>query len=57
VRFYLSTRPGLFGIRAIENAAHEDAAHYKGYIMSWSLLADAVILWQELSVLWRKDAE
>jgi lipopolysaccharide/colanic/teichoic acid biosynthesis glycosyltransferase len=53
VRHYLSARPGVFGVRAIVDAPQEDPAHYKAYALSWSLLADSVLLWQELSALRR----
>jgi lipopolysaccharide/colanic/teichoic acid biosynthesis glycosyltransferase len=56
VRHYLSMRPGMFGIAAIFDAdAADDPAHYRAYAMSWSALADAVILWQELCGLLSKD--
>jgi len=56
MRHYLSMRPGLFCITAIIDAETdaEEPAHYKAYFMSWSVLADAVILWQELNDLWRE---
>jgi lipopolysaccharide/colanic/teichoic acid biosynthesis glycosyltransferase len=55
LRHYLSMRPGMFSIAAIADAESEDQVHYKAYAMSWSLLADAMILWQELSGLWREE--
>jgi lipopolysaccharide/colanic/teichoic acid biosynthesis glycosyltransferase len=56
-RHYLSARPGMFGVRAVTGADTEVPSHYKAYALSWSLLADAVILWQELKVSRREPAE
>jgi hypothetical protein len=57
VRHYLSARPGVFCVRAVADAEAEDPSHYKAYALSWSLLADAVMLWQELQASRRERAE
>lgn len=57
LRHYLSARPGVFGVRGVLNAPEEDPLHYKAYALSWSLLADSVLLWQELNALRRTDAD
>jgi lipopolysaccharide/colanic/teichoic acid biosynthesis glycosyltransferase len=57
VRHYLSARPGVFGIRAVADAKVEAPSHYKAYALTWSPLADAVILWQELRALRREPAD
>lgn len=47
-RYYLSARPGIVGISSIADADEEDPGHYKLYALSWSLTADALILWDAL---------
>lgn len=62
-RYYLSARPGVVGINSIADADAEDPGHYKLYFMSWSLSADALIMWdalrgiRERGELWKPGAK
>jgi exopolysaccharide production protein ExoY len=47
-RFYLSARPGVFGIDAFIETDEDPANQYKAYARAWSLFIDAVILWDGL---------
>lgn len=53
-RYYLSARPGVVGIASIADADAEDPGHYKIYALSWSISADALILWDGLRSLREK---
>jgi lipopolysaccharide/colanic/teichoic acid biosynthesis glycosyltransferase len=50
-RYYLSARPGVIGVSAVVDADEEEASQYKIYALSWSLLADSLILWDALRSL------
>jgi exopolysaccharide production protein ExoY len=50
-RHYLSARPGVIGINSLVDAAAEEASQYKIYGLSWSLLTDALIMWDALNGL------
>jgi len=49
-RYYLSARPGIVGIESMADPV-EPSSQYKGYALSWSLMTDALIMWDALSSL------
>lgn len=53
-RYYLSARPGVIGVSAVADADEEEAVQYKMYALSWSLMTDAMILWDALTSLQRR---
>ena len=44
-RHYLSARPGVIGICPVADADHEEASQYRLYALSWSVMTDALIVW------------
>lgn len=50
-RFYLSARPGVFGIAAIGQASDDPSTHAKTYARAWSHGLDAGLLWRGLRAL------
>ena len=43
-RYYLSARPGIFGISRLVDREHAES-QYKAYALSWSLMLDLLIIW------------
>ncbi|MBC7767584.1 MAG: sugar transferase [Phycisphaerales bacterium] len=50
-RYYLSARPGVVSVSPIADADEEEASQYKVYALSWSLMTDALLLWDALRSL------
>jgi lipopolysaccharide/colanic/teichoic acid biosynthesis glycosyltransferase len=50
-RYYLSARPGVVSISPIADADEEEAGQYKIYAFSWSLMTDALLLWESVRSL------
>ncbi|MBS0386648.1 MAG: sugar transferase [Proteobacteria bacterium] len=46
-RYYLSARPGVFGISRLVDRAHAESQH-KAYALSWSLMLDLQIIWDRV---------
>lgn len=53
-RYYLSARPGVFGLSSITEDETEESGQYKVYAMSWSLSMDLLIMWDAFLSLWRR---
>lgn len=53
-RYYLSARPGVFGLSAITEDEAEESGQYKIYAVSWTLSMDLLIMWDAFRSLWRR---
>ncbi len=56
-RYYMSARPGVVDIDGIVGAGEDSASRYKVYALSWSVLTDALILWDSLGGLLEGPSE
>lgn len=43
-RYYLSARPGIFGISRLVDREHAES-QFKAYALSWSLVMDLLVIW------------
>jgi exopolysaccharide production protein ExoY len=50
-RYYMSARPGIIGVSSVVCADEDIASQYKAYALSWSVLTDALIMWESLGKL------
>ena len=50
-RYYMSARPGVVTLDGIVGAGEDSSGQYKIYGLSWSVLTDALIVWDALGRL------
>ena len=51
LRYYLSARPGVVGVRGVASQGQEAAAQYKTYALAWEVTTDVLILWDAFHAL------